>query len=64
MTARNEAYLGDLIKQVPDDEMRQRYRAGEYGNIRPEYAKGWRRVMGRDNFQDGHGAQVKETNDE
>lgn len=41
------AFIADLTIGIPDDEMRKRYRAGDYGKLRPDDIKGWRKLAGR-----------------
>jgi hypothetical protein len=48
----NAHFIADLHKGIPDEVMRERWRAGEYdtpdGNKpRPSYALAWRAMAGR-----------------
>lgn len=43
----NAHLLADLAMGVPDGEMRERWKRGEYGKPRTEYVAGWRDMAGR-----------------
>lgn len=45
----NAHFLADLAAGVPDDEMRERWKRGEYGKPRNDYVAGWRDMAGRTN---------------
>lgn len=41
------AFLADLAMGVSDAEMRIRWKANEYGKLRTQDVKGWRKLAGR-----------------
>jgi hypothetical protein len=43
----NGNFIGDLHTGVSDEEMRNRYKRGDYGKMRPDYVEGWRKLAGR-----------------
>lgn len=40
-------FLADLADHVSDAEMRERWKQGRYGQLRPQDVEGWRRLAGR-----------------
>lgn len=40
-------FLCDLADGVPDATMRAKWKAGEYPDVRTDYALGWRKLFGR-----------------
>lgn len=44
----NALFIADTTdKRLSDDEIRNRWKRGDYGKIRPDYAKGWWNMAGR-----------------
>lgn len=43
----NAKFLADLATGVSDDELRKRWKAGEYQGIGEQFVAGWRRLAGR-----------------
>ncbi len=43
----NAMFLADLANNVSDDEMRRKFKAGEYPNLHRPSVPGWRNLAGR-----------------